>query len=143
MTDTYIPSKSQITKKWFIIDATNQNLGRLSTRISKILTGKEKATYSPFLDLGDNIIVINAEKIVVTGKKATQKMYRNHSGRPGGMRIESYKSLIERRPEKILESAVKGMLPKGPRGRSLFTNLKVYKGNTHPHLAQKPELINL
>nr|WLD05878.1 ribosomal protein L13 [Meringosphaera mediterranea] len=143
MTDTYIPSKSQITKKWFIIDATNQNLGRLSTRISKILTGKEKATYSPFLDLGDNIIVINAEKIVVTGKKATQKMYRNHSGRPGGMRIEGYKSLIERRPEKILESAVKGMLPKGPRGRSLFTNLKVYKGNTHPHLAQKPELINL
>lgn len=143
MTDTYIPSKSQITKKWFIIDATNQNLGRLSTRISKILTGKEKAIYSPFLDLGDNIIVINAEKIVVTGKKATQKMYRNHSGRPGGMRIESYKSLIERRPEKILESAVKGMLPKGPRGRSLFTNLKVYKGNTHPHLAQKPELINL
>ena len=143
MTDTYIPSKSQIIKKWYLIDATDQNLGRLSTRISKILTGKEKATYSPFLDLGDNIIVINAEKIVVTGKKETQKMYRNHSGRPGGMRTESYKSLIERRPEKILESAVKGMLPKGPRGRSLFTNLKVYKGNVHPHLAQKPELINL
>lgn len=143
MTDTYIPSKNQRTKKWYLIDATDQTLGRLSTRISKILTGKEKATYSPFLDLGDNIIVINAEKITISGKKAEQKVYRNHSGRPGGMRTENYKSLIERKPEKVLESAVKGMLPKGPRGRSLFTNLKVYKGNNHPHNAQQPKLINL
>ena len=143
MTNTYIPTRSEITKKWYLIDATDQNLGRLSTKISKILTGKEKATYSPFLDMGDNIVVINAEKVVVTGKKPEQKIYYNHSGRPGGMRTETYKSLIERKPEKILESAIKGMLPKGPRGRKLFTNLKVYKGNDHPHIAQQPELITL
>lgn len=143
MTNTYIPTRSEITKKWYLIDATDQNLGRLSTKISKILTGKEKATYSPFLDMGDNIVVINAEKITVTGKKPEQKIYYNHSGRPGGMRTETYKSLIERKPEKILESAIKGMLPKGPRGRKLFTNLKVYKGNDHPHIAQQPELITL
>jgi large subunit ribosomal protein L13 len=143
MTNTYIPARSQVTKKWYLIDATDQTLGRLSTKISKILTGKEKATYSPFLDMGDNIVVINAEKIVVTGKKPEQKIYYNHSGRPGGMRTESYKSLIERKPEKILESAIKGMLPKGPRGRKLFTNVKVYKGNEHPHIAQQPELITL
>ena len=143
MTNTYIPTRSEITKKWYLIDATDQNLGRLSTKISKILTGKEKATYSPFLDMGDNIVVINAEKVTVTGKKQEQKIYYNHSGRPGGMRTETYKSLIERKPEKILESAIKGMLPKGPRGRKLFTNLKVYKGNDHPHIAQQPELITL
>jgi len=143
MKDTFIPSKNYITKKWYVIDAKDQTLGRLASKVSKILIGKEKITYTPFLDTGDNIIIINAEKISVTGNKENQKLYRNHSGRPGGMRIESYSKLIQRRPEKIIEHAVKGMLPKGALGRKIYTNLKVYKGEKHPHDAQTPELLNL
>lgn len=143
MKDTFIPSKTYILKKWYIIDAQNQTLGRLATKISQILMGKEKPTFTPFLETGDNIIVINAEKIKVTGNKEKQKLYRNHSGRPGGMRVESFSKLRERKPEKIIEHAVKGMLPKGPLGRRIYTNLKVYKGSEHPHLAQTPELLNL
>lgn len=143
MKDTFIPSKTYIQKKWYIIDAQDQTLGRLATKISQVLIGKEKTTFTPFLETGDNIIVINAEKINVTGNKEKQKLYRNHSGRPGGMRIESFSNLRQRRPEKIIEHAVKGMLPKGPLGRKIYTNLKVYKGSEHPHTAQTPELLNL
>jgi len=143
MKDTFIPSKTYILKKWYIIDAQDQTLGRLATKISQVLIGKEKATFTPFLETGDNIIVINAEKINVTGNKEKQKLYRNHSGRPGGMRVESFSNLRDRRPEKIIEHAVKGMLPKGPLGRKIYTNLKVYKGPEHPHTAQTPELLNL
>jgi len=143
MTNTYIPARSQVTKKWYLIDAENQTLGRLATKISRVLIGKEKAMYTPFLDTGDYIIVINAEKISLSGKKEKQKIYRNHSGRPGGMRTETLEKLRERRPEKIIEHAVKGMLPKGPLGRKLYTNLKVYKGEQHPHDAQTPELLKL
>lgn len=143
MKDTFVPSKNFISKKWYVIDASNQTLGRLATKISKILIGKEKITYTPFLNTGDNIIVINAEKINVNGKKETQKLYRNHSGRPGGMRVETLANLRQRKPEKIIEHAIKGMLPKGPLGREIYTNLKVYKGNQHPHAAQNPELLNL
>jgi large subunit ribosomal protein L13 len=143
MKDTFIPSKTYILKKWYIIDAQDQTLGRLATKISQVLTGKEKVTFTPFLETGDNIIVINAEKINVTGNKEKQKLYRNHSGRPGGMRVESFSNLRDRRPEKIIEHAVKGMLPKGPLGRKIYTNLKVYKGPEHPHTAQTPELLNL
>ena len=124
MKDTFVPSKNFISKKWYVIDASNHTLGRLVTKISKILIGKEKTTYTPFLDTGDNIIVINAEKINVNGKKETQKLYRNHSGRPGGMRVEKLTNLRQRKPEKIIENAVKGMLPKGPLGREMFRNLK-------------------
>lgn len=143
MKDTFIPSKTYILKKWYIIDAQDQTLGRLATKISQVLTGKEKVTFTPFLETGDNIIVINAEKINVTGNKEKQKLYRNHSGRLGGMRVESFSNLRDRRPEKIIEHAVKGMLPKGPLGRKIYTNLKVYKGPEHPHTAQTPELLNL
>lgn len=143
MKDTFIPSKTYIQKKWYIIDAQDQTLGRLATKISQVLIGKEKTTFTPFLETGDNIIVINAEKINVTGNKEKQKLYRNHSGRPGGMRVESFSNLRQRRPEKIIEHAVKGMLPKGPLGRKIYTNLKVYKGSEHPHTAQTPELLNL
>ena len=143
MKDTFIPSKNFINKKWYLIDAENQTLGRLATKISRVLIGKEKAMYTPFLDTGDYIIVINAEKISLSGKKEKQKIYRNHSGRPGGMRTETLEKLRERRPEKIIEHAVKGMLPKGPLGRKLYTNLKVYKGDQHPHDAQTPELLKL
>jgi len=143
MKDTYFPSEKFITKKWFIIDATDKNLGRIASKISTILIGKEKPSYTPFLDSGDNIIIINAEKISVTGKKEVQKLYRNHSGQPGGMRIETLEKLRKRRPEKIIEQAVKGMLPKGSLGRKIYTNLKVYAGEKHPHEAQKPELLNI
>jgi large subunit ribosomal protein L13 len=143
MKDTFIPSKNFIHKKWYVIDANNQTLGRLATKISKILIGKEKITYTPFLETGDSIIVINAEKIIVSGKKENQKLYKNHSGRPGGMRVENFSKLQQRKPEKIIEHAVKGMLPKGPLGRKIYTNLKVYKGDQHPHMAQTPELLNI
>jgi large subunit ribosomal protein L13 len=143
MKDTFTPSQSFITKKWFVIDATNQKLGRIATKISQILIGKNKIIYTPFLETGDNIIVINAEKIILTGNKETQKIYFNHSGRPGGMRLEQLAKLRQRRPEKIIEHAVKGMLPKGSLGRKVYTNLKVYMGSEHPHDAQTPELLNL
>jgi large subunit ribosomal protein L13 len=142
MKDTFVPSKNFINKKWYIIDASDQKLGRLATKISKVLTGKEKAIYTPFLETGDNIIVINAEKIHISGKKENQKVYKNHSGRPGGMRVETLANLRQRKPEKIIEHAVKGMLPRGSLGRKLYTNLKVYKGNQHPHSAQIPELLD-
>jgi large subunit ribosomal protein L13 len=143
MKDTFTPSQKFIKKKWLIVDATEKKLGRVATQISEILMGKLKSYYTPYLDIGDNIIVINAEKIIVTGNKETQKNYYNHSGRPGGLRVENLKFLRQRKPEKILEEAIKGMLPKGSLGRQIYTNLKVYKGNEHPHIAQRPELFKL
>jgi len=143
MKDTFTPSQKFIKKKWFIIDATEKKLGRVATQISTILMGKLKSYYTPYLDIGDNIIIINAEKIIVTGNKENQKIYYNHSGRPGGLRVENLKFLRQRKPEKILEEAIKGMLPKGPLGRKIYTNLKVYKGNQHPHIAQSPEVFTL
>jgi len=141
MKETFVNSAKLTTKKWYIIDAEDQILGRLATKISNILMGKNKNTYTPFLENGDYVIVINAEKIKTTGKKDKQKLYRNHSGFPGGLRTEKFSSLIERRPEKIIEQSIKGMLPKGPLGRQIYKNLKVYKGEEHPHTAQNPELI--
>jgi large subunit ribosomal protein L13 len=141
MKETFVNSQKLTTKKWYLIDAEDQILGRLATKTSAVLMGKNKNTYTPFLENGDYVIIVNAEKIRTTGKKETQKLYRNHSGFPGGMRVEKFSSLIERRPEKIIEQAVKGMLPKGPLGRQIYKNLKVYKGSEHPHIAQSPELI--
>lgn len=143
MKDTFIPAKNFINKKWYLIDAKDQTLGRLATKISRILVGKEKSIYTPFLDTGDYIVIINAEKVSLSGKKEIQKIYRNHSGRPGGMRTESLEKLRQRRPEKIIEHAVKGMLPKGALGRKIYANLKVYKGEQHPHDAQTPELLTI
>ena len=130
MKDTFIPS-IKTWKKWVILDAKDQTLGRLASKISKILIGKLKTNYTPFLDTGDNVIIINAEKIAVTGKKEKQKIYYNHSGRPGGMRMETLNSLRLRNPEKILEHAIKGMLPKGSLGRKIFTNVKIYTGDKY------------
>nr|YP_009674969.1 ribosomal protein L13 [Rhizochromulina marina]QDH81820.1 ribosomal protein L13 [Rhizochromulina marina] len=141
MTNTYISTSSVVKKKWYLIDARDQTLGRLAGKISVILMGKNRSTYSPHQNNGDSIIVINAEKIYVSGKKENQKMYRFHSGRPGGMKTESFKSLLARKPERIIENAVKGMLPKNRIGRQMLTNLKVYKGTLHPHDAQMPEVI--
>jgi large subunit ribosomal protein L13 len=135
------PLPKKVQGDWYVIDATNQRLGRLASEIALILRGKNKPIYTPHLDTGDFVIVINAEKVAVTGKKREQKMYRRNSGRPGGMKVESFDKLQKRLPERIIEQAVKGMLPKNSLGRKLFTKLKVYQGAEHPHQAQKPKLL--
>jgi large subunit ribosomal protein L13 len=138
---TFLPSETD--HQWYLIDAADQRLGRLSVEIARILRGKNKPTYTPHLDTGDFVIVINAEKVAVTGKKSTQKLYRRHSGRPGGMKVETFDKLIKRVPERIIEHAVKGMLPKNTLGRQLFTKLKVYTGENHPHEAQQPQVLKI
>ncbi|XP_004516022.1 uncharacterized protein [Cicer arietinum] len=125
-------------KTWYIVDATDKVLGRLASTIANHIRGKNLVTYTPSVDMGAFVIVINAEKVAVSGKKRTQKLYRRHSGRPGGMTVETFDQLQNRIPERIIEHAVRGMLPKGRLGRSLFTRLKVYSGPDHPHEAQKP-----
>jgi large subunit ribosomal protein L13 len=143
MNKTYLPPQDAIDRKWYIVDAENQRLGRLASEIANILRGKNKANFTPHLDTGDFVVVINAEKIAVTGKKRTQKLYRRHSGRPGGMKTETFAKLQARLPERIIEQAVKGMLPKTSLGRQQFTKLKVYAGGTHPHTAQQPEVLTI
>lgn len=142
MKETFVPSKSFIRKQWYVIDAENKTLGRLATKITLFLRGKNKSYFTPYLEMGDYVIIINSNKINVTGNKKTEKIYRNHSGRPGGMRIENFHQLQERLPNYILEKAVKGMLPKGPLGRKLFKNLYIYPTGSHPHEGQKPKIIN-
>ncbi|MEM6251477.1 MAG: 50S ribosomal protein L13 [Cyanobacteria bacterium P01_D01_bin.156] len=143
MFKTPIPTIQEIEKKWYVVDATDKRLGRLATEIASVLRGKNKPTFTPNMDTGDFVIVVNAEKVTVTGRKPEQKLYRRHSGRPGGMKVETFNQLQNRIPERIIEKAVKGMLPKNALGRKLFTNLKVYAGPEHPHQAQQPETINL
>lgn len=143
MNKTYLPPQDTIERNWYVVDAENQRLGRLASEIAMVLRGKNKPTYTPHLDTGDFVIVINAEKISVTGKKASQKLYRRHSGRPGGMKTETFTQLQARLPERIIEQAVKGMLPKNSLGRQLFTKLKVYAGTDHPHQAQKPQVLEI
>ena len=143
MTKTYIPPQDTINQQWYLVDAADQRLGRLATEIANILRGKNKPEFTPHMDTGDFVIVVNAEKIKVTGKKRSQKVYRRHSGRPGGMKTETFAQLQARLPERIVEHAIKGMLPKNSLGRQLFTKLKVYAGAEHPHQAQKPEAIKI
>lgn len=142
MNTTYIPKKTAKTR-WYVIDASNQKLGRLSTNIATILRGKNDIKYTPFLNIQSYVIVTNSKEIHVTGQKKYKKKYKRHSGRPGGLKIETFEQLNKRIPNKIIEKAVKGMLPKGPLGRKLFTQLKVYSSNIHPHEAQKPKPITL
>uniref|UniRef100_A0A1D1YIY5 Large ribosomal subunit protein uL13c n=1 Tax=Anthurium amnicola TaxID=1678845 RepID=A0A1D1YIY5_9ARAE len=125
-------------KTWYIVDATDKILGRLASTIAIHIRGKNLVTYTPSVDMGAYVIVVNAEKVAISGKKRTQKLYRRHSGRPGGMKVETFDQLQKRIPERIIEHAVRGMLPKGRLGRTLFTHLKVYEGPDHPHEAQKP-----
>jgi len=139
MNKTYLPSVEAIERDWYVVDAAGQHLGRLATEIARIIRGKHKPTFTPHLDTGDFVIVLNADKVVVTGRKADQKLYRRHSGRPGGMKVETFKQLQQRIPERIIETAVRGMLPKNRLGRQLFNKLKVYAGNQHPHQAQQPK----
>lgn len=143
MKDTFIPSKNSIEAQWYIIDAKGQTLGRLATQVVKHLSGKNKIFYTPYQQMNNYIIITNAEKIIVTGKKSVQKIYMRHSGRPGGKSLETFEQLQKRIPERIVEKAIKGMLPKSRLGRELFTKLKVYAGNYHPHNYPNITIINL
>jgi large subunit ribosomal protein L13 len=138
MRRTYSPKASEIERGWCVVDADGAVLGRLSSRVARLLLGKHKPTYAPHLDTGDFVIVVNAEKVVLTGKKEEQKVYYRHSGHPGNLKQETAAHLRRRRPVKLVEEAVKGMLPKNRLGRHLLRKLKVYAGPEHPHAAQKP-----
>ncbi|MGN0346496.1 MAG: 50S ribosomal protein L13 [Lachnospiraceae bacterium] len=136
---TYIASPSTIEKKWYVVDATGYTLGRLASEVAKVLRGKNKPVYTPNVDTGDYVIVVNADKIKVTGKKLDQKIYYDHSDYVGGMRETTLREMLAKKPEDVIERAVRGMLPKGPLGRQMFTKLHVYAGPEHNHAAQKPE----
>lgn len=138
---SFMASPSTIERKWYVVDATGHTLGRLSSEIASILRGKNKPTFTPHIDTGDYVIVVNADKIKVTGKKLEQKIYYNHSDYVGGMRETTLKEMLAKKPERVIELAVKGMLPKGPLGRSMYTKLFVYAGPEHKHEAQKPEAL--
>jgi large subunit ribosomal protein L13 len=140
---TYIPSANEIERKWFVVDASGKTLGRLATQAASILSGKTNPKYTPYIDMGDHVVVINAEKIRLTGLKSQSKVYRRYTGFPGGLREESFTRLLQRRPEKIVEEAIKGMLPKTKMGRKMGSKLKVYKGDKHPHEAQQPQTLEL
>ena len=140
---SFMASPATIERKWYVIDAEGQTLGRLSSEIAKILRGKNKPTFTPHIDTGDNVIVVNAEKIKVTGKKLDQKIYYKHSDYPGGMRETTLKEMLDKKPTDVITLAVKGMLPKGPLGRSMIEKLHVYAGAEHPHAAQKPEALEI
>jgi len=137
---TYFP-KGEIARKWFVVDAEGQTLGRLATRVASILSGKDNPKYTPFLDTGNHVIVINAEKVRITGLKADRKVYYRYSGYPGGIKAEEYRKRFERKPEQIVEDAITGMLPHTKLGRAMASKLKVYRGDKHPHQAQKPETL--
>ena len=137
---TYFP-KGEIARKWFVIDAEGQTLGRLATRVARILSGKDSPRYTPFLDTGDHVIVINAEKVRLTGLKSEAKVYRHYTGYPGGLKQEDFRKRFARKPEQIVEAAITGMLPHTKLGRAMAGKLKVYKGDKHPHQAQKPEAL--
>jgi large subunit ribosomal protein L13 len=136
---TRFPCGQEIARRWYLVDASGQTLGRLASRVASILAGKESASYTPFIDVGDHVIVINADKIRVTGVKSEQKMYRHYTGFPGGLREEAYRKLFDRRPDRVVQEAILGMLPKNKLGRAMGKKLKVYKGDKHEHQAQKPE----
>lgn len=136
---TFMANPTDIERKWYVVDATGYTLGRLSSEIAKVLRGKNKPTFTPHVDTGDYVIVTNAEKINVTGKKLDQKIYYHHSEYVGGMKETDLKTMLEKKPEKVIELAVKGMLPKGPLGRKMYKKLFVYSGAEHPHAAQQPE----
>ncbi|MCD8216672.1 MAG: 50S ribosomal protein L13 [Clostridiales bacterium] len=139
--DTFMAKNEAIERKWYVVDATGYTLGRLSAEIAKILRGKHKPIYTPHIDTGDYVIVVNAEKIKVTGKKLNQKIYYHHSEYVGGMKETTLKEMLAKHPERVIEHAVKGMLPKGPLGRQMYKKLFVYAGPDHKHAAQKPEVL--
>lgn len=138
---SFMASPATITREWYVVDAEGKTLGRLASEIAKVLRGKNKPVYTPHMDCGDNVIVINAEKIAVTGKKMDQKIYYHHSGWIGGMKTATLKEKLAKKPEDVMYLAVKGMLPKGPLGRSMIKKLHIYAGAEHPHAAQQPKAL--
>jgi large subunit ribosomal protein L13 len=140
---TYSAKAADVQRDWFVVDASDKTLGRLASEIAHRLRGKHKAEYTPHVDTGDYIVVINAEKVRVTGAKATDKMYHRHTGYPGGLKSMSFEQLIDKAPERVIQGAVKGMLPRNPLGRAMFKKLKVYAGAEHPHTAQQPQPLNI
>ena len=140
---TYAVKASEIERRWWVVDATDQTLGRLATRVATLLEGKHKPIYSPHIDTGDHVVVVNAGRVRVTGDKLRQKTYYRHSNYPGGLRAESLEALLVRKPELVIERAVKGMLPQSRLGRAMFRKLKVYPGADHPHQAQQPSDVEL
>ncbi len=135
---TYFPKAGEIVRRWYVVDASGQTLGRLASQVARILMGKENPQYTTFLDTGDHVIVINAEKVTTTGMKSEQKVYQHYTGYPGGLRTEEFRKRFDRKPEAIIEAAVLRMLPKSKLGRQMITKLNVYRGEKHPHEAQKP-----
>lgn len=140
---TFVAKPESVKRDWFVVDAAGKTLGRMATEIARRLRGKHKAEFTPHVDTGDYIIVVNAEKVVVTGNKTTDKIYYSHSGFPGGIKEISFDKLQAKKPEMIIESAVKGMLPRGPLGRAMFRKLKVYAGPEHNHIAQQPQTLDI
>lgn len=140
---TYNATNESVQRAWYLVDANNRVLGRLATEIARRLRGKHKAIYTPHVDTGDFIVVVNAEKVKVTGKKATDKIYHHSSGYVGGLKSTSFEKLVADHPTRALEKAVKGMLPKGPLGRNMFRKLKIYAGSEHPHIAQNPQPLEI
>lgn len=138
---SFMASPATIERKWYVVDATDMTLGRLASEVAKVLRGKNKPTFTPHIDTGDYVIVVNAEKVKVTGKKLDQKVYYHHSDYVGGMKETTLREMLAKKPEKVVELAVKGMLPKGPLGREMYTKLFVYAGPEHKHQAQKPEAL--
>lgn len=136
---TYFPKQGEIARKWYVVDATGQTLGRLATRVARILSGKDSPRYTPFLDTGDHVVIINAAKVQVTGLKGEQKVYHRYTGYPGGLRSEEFIKRFQRRPEVVVQDAIVGMLPKTKLGRAMAGKLKIYRGDKHPHQAQKPQ----
>jgi large subunit ribosomal protein L13 len=136
---TFSPTPADIKREWWVVDAQGQTLGRLATKIAEVLRGKHKPTFAPHMDMGDFVIVINADKIHVTGRRLDQKLYYRHSGYPGGLRSLTLRQMMEKHPERAIQFAVRGMLPKNRLGRAMFKKLKVYAGDTHPHEAQSPK----
>ena len=143
MKDTFMQKKEEVTRNWYVIDATDVNLGRLATKAAHVLRGKHKPTFTPHIDCGDNVIVINASKVNLTGNKLNDKIYYNHSGYTGGLRERTAKVMKEQYPVEMVERAIKGMLPKGRLGRQMYKKLFVYAGEEHPHMAQKPSILEV
>jgi len=140
---TFVAKPAEVKRDWYVIDAEGKTLGRMATEIARRLRGKHKAEYTPHTDTGDYIVVVNAEKVNVTGNKRQAKMYYRHSGYPGGLKQANFEIMIDNHPERVIELAVKGMLPKGPLGRAMYSKLKVYAGSEHPHAAQQPQELNI
>jgi large subunit ribosomal protein L13 len=138
---TYVPKQGEIERRWWLVDAEGLTLGRLASAVATRLRGKHKPQFTPFLDTGDHVIVVNAEKVALTGKKLKDKIYRSHSGYPGGLKETAAGDLLRKHPERLIESAVRGMLPKGPLGRKMARKLRIYTGSQHPHAAQGPEAL--